>query len=370
MWEREFEMSDRFAQEPSYRHGQANKIGIVWCNLGTPDAPTASALRRYLAQFLGDPRVVEIPRLVWLPILHGIILRLRPAKSAAKYASIWTEQGSPLLHGTLSQAQALQTRFDPERVMVRPAMRYGSPALPTVLDEMRSAGVNQLLVLSAYPQYSATTTASVWDDVCQWMKRHRNLPEMRWVKHYHDHPKYIEALAAQVRRHWQTTGRQAHLVMSFHGVPQRTLELGDPYHCECHKTGRLLAQALSLKPDQYTLTFQSRFGKAKWLEPYTEPTVKRLAQEGHQALDVICPGFVTDCLETLEEIAMEVQAAFLESGGSDFGYIPCLNSDPSWIDALVDIASTHLHGWNISTVSNVKELDEQRVRALALGAKN
>ena len=362
-------MSDRFAPEPSFHHGQSSKIGILWCNLGTPIAPTAKALRQYLGEFLSDPRVVEIPRLIWMPILHGIILRIRPAKSAAKYASIWTQDGSPLLSGTLKQAASLQSHFDPNQVMVRAAMRYGSPSVAQVLDEMRAQGVTRLLVLSAYPQYSATTTASVWDAVSSWMCGHRNLPEMRWVKHYHDHPGYISALAHRVKAHWNQLGRQAHLVMSFHGVPQRTLELGDPYHCECHKTGRLLAEALGLSRDEYTVTFQSRFGKAKWLEPYTEPTVQLLAEKGHQSLDVICPGFVCDCLETLEEIAMEVRSAFIQSGGKDFGYIECLNDDPNWITALAQIAQVHLGGWPLNQAPDTEALKSQRELALALGAE-
>lgn len=365
-------MSSRFAREPAYRHGQAAKVGVIWCNLGTPAAPTASALRRYLAEFLSDPRVVEIPRWIWMLILHGIILRIRPAKSAAKYASIWTANGSPLMHGSQMQAQALQSHFNAEQVLVRVAMRYGQPALPEVLDELQAQGVTRVLLLSAYPQYSATTTASVWDALGAWMTRHRNLPEIRLVRNYHDHPGYIQALAQQVRAHWQRMGRQAHLVMSFHGVPQRTLELGDPYHCECHKTGRLLAQALGLKAEDYTVTFQSRFGKAKWLEPYTEPTVRALAKAGHARVDVVCPGFVTDCLETLEEIAMEVRDAFLESGGQDFGYVGCLNHDPLWISALADIAHSHMQGWPIQTPDPtlVAACQHQRDLALSMGAKD
>ena len=362
-------MADRFASEPAFHHGQPSKTGVLWCNLGTPQAPTAKALRTYLAEFLSDPRVVEIPRLIWLPILHGIILRIRPAKSAAKYASIWTKEGSPLLTGTIKQADGLQSRLPAAQFLVRAAMRYGSPSVAEVLDDMRAQGVTRLLVLSAYPQYSATTTASVWDAVTTWMTRHRNLPEMRWVKHYHDHPAYIQALANRVKRHWETSGRQAHLVMSFHGVPQRTLELGDPYHCECHKTGRLLAQALGLSKGQYTVTFQSRFGKAKWLEPYTEPTVRQLAERGVQSVDVICPGFVCDCLETLEEIAMEVRSAFLQCGGKDFGYIECLNDDPQWLDALAQITHNHLSGWSDHQAQGHPELQQERELALAMGAK-
>ena len=359
----------RFAAEPPYKHGQAAKTAIVYCNLGTPDAPTASALRRYLAEFLSDARVVEIPRLLWLAILHGIILRVRPAKSAHKYASIWTTEGSPLKVWTQRQAQALQAKFDAAQVQVRFAMRYGSDAIPQVLDELKAQGVNRVLVLPAYPQYSATTTASVFDAVYHWGLRTRQLPEMRFVNHYHDHPGYIQALAAKIQAHWAVHGRAEQLVMSFHGVPARTLQLGDPYHCECHKTARLLAEALQLPKEAYKVCFQSRFGKAKWLEPYTEPTVRQLAKDGTKSVDIVCPGFVGDCLETLEEIAMEVKAAFLEDGGSQFHYIECLNDSPAWIEGLHAVALQHMGGWNLNGLSPTQQA-QSRAAALAMGAND
>ena len=359
--------SPRFAAEPPFKHGQAAKTAIVYCNLGTPDAPTAAALRRYLAEFLSDARVVEIPRLLWLAILHGIILRVRPAKSAHKYASIWTSEGSPLKVWTQRQAQALQAKFDAAQVQVRFAMRYGSDAIPDVLNELKSQGVTRVLVLPAYPQYSATTTASVFDAVYTWGLRTRQLPELRFVNHYHDHPGYIQALAAKIQAHWAEHGRAEQLVMSFHGVPARTLQLGDPYHCECHKTARLLAEALQLPKEAYKVCFQSRFGKAKWLEPYTEPTVRQLAKDGTKSVDIVCPGFVGDCLETLEEIAMEVKAAFLEDGGSQFHYIECLNDSPAWIDGLHAIALQHMGGWNLAGAPTA-ERERSLSAALAMGA--
>jgi ferrochelatase len=361
--------SPRFTAEPPYSHGQAAKTAILYCNLGTPEAPTASALRRYLAEFLSDPRVVEIPRLLWLAILHGIILRVRPAKSAHKYASIWTPDGSPLKVWTERQAQALQTHMCDTTVQVRYAMRYGSPAIPAVLEELKTQGVTRVLVLPAYPQYSGTTTASVFDAVYSWGLRTRKLPEMRFVNHYHDHPGYIQALAQKIQAHWDTHGRAEQLVMSFHGVPERTLHLGDPYHCECLKTARLLGEALQLRKEDYKVCFQSRFGKAKWLEPYTEPTVRELAQTGTKSIDVVCPGFVSDCLETLEEIAMEVKAAFLEEGGERFHYIECLNDSPLWIEGLQAIAQSHMGGWPTSDQA-ASERTASREAALALGAKN
>ena len=363
------------APEPRYTHGSAERCAILLVNLGTPDAPTASALRRYLAQFLWDPRVVEIPRPVWWLILHGVILRLRPAKSAAKYAAIWTEAGSPLLTWTVRQAQALQTTLQGRghAVSVHPAMRYGNPALDKTLDTLHASGVTRVLVLPLYPQYAAATTASSVDAVADWARRSRRLPELRFVNHYHDDPGFIAALAASVREHWSRHGRGQKLVMSFHGVPARSLALGDPYHCECHKTGRLLAEALGLATDDYLVTFQSRLGRAQWLQPYTEPSVKQLAAQGIHHIDAICPGFAADNLETLEEIAMEAKDAFLQAGGRQFNVVPCLNDRPDWIDALGDLAERHLQGWPTAAASPADALAQpakqaQRQRALALGA--
>jgi ferrochelatase len=355
-----------FQQEPQYTHGQAARTAIIWCNLGTPEAPTAPALRRYLGEFLADPRVVEIPRAIWWLILHGIILRVRPAKSAAKYATIWTDQGSPLKTISEAQAQALATRLSQRghEVAVHLAMRYGAPAVGEVVAQAKAAGAQRVLILPAYPQYSGTTTASVFDAVYDWARRTRWVPEFRFVNQYHDHPTYIQALAARVRAHWAEHGRGEHLLMSFHGVPERTLHLGDPYHCHCHKTARLLAQALDLAPEDWTLSFQSRFGKAKWLEPYTEPTAIALAQGGTRQLDVICPGFTSDCLETLEEIAGEVREAFEHAGGEQLRYIGCLNTDDAWLDAMADIAEQHLSGWPTTAQAD----PEQAQRARALGA--
>ena len=360
----------RFAPEPPYRHGNAPRTAVLLCNLGTPDAPTTPALRRYLAEFLADQRVVEIPPVLWRPILHGIILRVRPKRSAAKYASIWTDEGSPLLRWTLRQAEGLAERL-PSHVQVRAAMRYGNPSVASQLEALRAEGITRVLVLPAYPQYSGTTTASVADAVYQWAARARWVPELRFVNAYHDHPAYIEALANRVRAHWAAHGRKAHMIMSFHGVPARTLEQGDPYHCQCHKTARLLAQSLGMTSTDYTVTFQSRFGKAKWLEPYTEPTLVRMAGEGLTSAEVICPGFTSDCLETLEEIAMEVQTAFIEAGGSDFAYIEALNDTPSWLDALAEVAQQHMQGWpDNGDADSSGARQDQRSAALAMGASD
>ena len=372
-----------FAPAPSYRHGSAERTAVLLVNLGTPAAPTAAALRRYLAQFLWDPRVVEIPRPLWWLILHGVILRTRPARSAAKYAAIWTPAGSPLLAWTTRQAECLQAELRARGhagLIVRPAMRYGEPAIDTTLDALQAEGATRVLVLPMYPQYAAATTASTIDAVAAWAAGNRRVPELRFINHYHDDPGYIAALAASVRAHWAHQPRGDKLVMSFHGVPARSLALGDPYHCECHKTARLLAEALGLAKDDYLVTFQSRLGRAKWLEPYTEPTMKRLAAAGVKRIDAICPGFAADNLETLEEIAMEAKEAFIGAGGEQFNFIACLNDRSDWISALADLSLRHLQGWpgldsGVGAPSPTPisapapaEREAQRQRALALGA--
>jgi ferrochelatase len=249
-------------------------------------------------------------------------------------------------------------------------MRYGNPSIPEVLDELKAQGVNRVLIASAYPQYSGTTTASVFDAVALWALKTRQIPELRFINRYHDERGYIEALARKIRAHWAQHGQNEQLVMSFHGVPERTLELGDPYHCECHKTGRLLAEHLGLSKDRYKVTFQSRFGKAKWLEPYTEPSLVALAQAGTKSVDVVCPGFTSDCLETLEEISMEAREAFMHAGGEQFQYIECLNDSPDWIRALTDLTERHLQGWSTQQADDPMALKASRERALALGAKD
>ena len=359
-----------FSPEPAYVHGSAGSTAVVLCNLGTPDAPTTEALRRYLAEFLSDRRVVEIPRLLWWLILHGVILRVRPAKSAAKYASIWSPEGSPLKVWTDKQAKMLSGYLGERghRVTVRYAMRYGSPSIASVMDELKAEGVSRVLVLPAYPQYSGPTTASVCDAVYQWALNVRNVPEIRFVNRYHDDPGYIEALARKVQSHWTVHGRPDRLILTFHGVPKRTLLLGDPYHCECLKTARLLTQRLDLQASQVVVTFQSRFGKAEWLQPYTEPTLVALARQGVGRVDVMCPGFTSDCLETLEEIDQEAREAFLHAGGKEFHYIPCLNDQHEWIVALSNLAIMHMQGWPTRQPADIAALQAQRERAMAMGA--
>ena len=364
-----------YYQEPPYSHGEQLRTGILLINLGTPDAPTPSALRRYLKQFLSDPRVIEIPSLVWWPILHGIILTLRPRKSAEKYAQIWTQDGSPLLVHTRRQATLFQG-FLGTRVKspfaVEFGMRYGNPSIASAIAKLKAKHCNRILVFPLYPQYAASSTASALDAISQTLNRVRNVPALRFIRNYHDHPAYISALAESVRDYWSINGRSAKLIMSFHGVPRRTLDLGDPYHCECHKTARLLAEALGLKQDQYMVCFQSRFGKAEWLKPYLAPTLEALGKQQLQRVDVICPGFSSDCLETLEEIAMEGKAIFTKNGGGEFHYIPALNEQESWINAMCDIALENLQGWvsqDWDKAAAQKEAELTSLRAKALGAQ-
>lgn len=325
----------------------ASRTAVLWCNLGSPTHPTAAAVRPFLAQFLSDPRVVELPALLWQPILRGAILPRRPAASAAKYQSIWTPEGSPLTVWTHKQASLLQGWLGErgQKVVVLPAMRYGAPSVDQQLEALKAGGIDRVLVLQAYPQYSATTTASMVDAVNAWSARARRMLELRFVNDYHDDPGYIDALAASVQAHWRAHGQPDRLVMSFHGIPERNITRGDPYEAQCRRTAEQLIERLQWRQDAWVTTFQSRFGRARWLQPYTEPTLREMGRSGVGRVDVLCPGFPADCLETLEEIAMEGRAAFLESGGKEFHYIPALNDDAAWITALAGIAERHLAGW-------------------------
>jgi ferrochelatase len=362
-----------FLAPSAFSHGLPGRTAVLLINLGTPREPTATAVHRYLYQFLMDPRVVEIPRLVWWLLLRVVILPFRSGASAKRYASVWTAAGSPLLDFSERQHRALQARLQARGldVDVVLAMRYGDPSIPAAMERLRQGGATRLLVVPMYPQYSATTTASAIDGVAQVLMQTRNIPEMRWIRNFHDDPGYIDALRRSVRAYWDANGRPDKLVMSFHGLPRRNLDLGDPYHCECAKTARLLAEALDLRPEEYALSFQSRFGRAKWLEPYTVDTLRSLARAGVGRVDVICPGFTADCLETLEEIAQEARADFLTGGGRDFHLIPCLNDAPRFIEALADLVEVHTHGWPVRVADRAPLQEAARAgqaRALAMGA--
>ncbi|MCK9200113.1 MAG: ferrochelatase [Gallionella sp.] len=360
-----------YQTEPAFNHGTPEKTGILLVNLGTPDAPTTPAVRTYLKEFLSDPRVVEMPRAIWWLILNGIILNTRPKKSAAKYASVWMKNGSPLRVYTEKQAALLQGYMSQRTkapFVVEYAMRYGNPSIPSVLRKLKEQNCQCILIVPMYPQYAASTTATVTDIVYRELQQMRNTPAIRTIKHFHDDPGYIKALAGSINDHWMMHGRPEKLVMSFHGLPRKSLEQGDPYHCECQKTGRLLAQELGLKQEQYAVSFQSRFGRAEWLQPYTTATLKELGKQKAKRVDIVCPGFVADCLETLEEIAQEGKEDFQHAGGGEYHYIPCLNDRDDWMHALTDLVMDNLHGWLVET--DQAALEQGRLRALAMGAKS
>jgi len=347
----------KYKSNSGFTHGQADKIGVLITNLGTPDSPTASALRPYLKEFLSDPRVVEVPRAIWWFILNFVILNIRPKRSAKSYSSVWTDEGSPLLSITKAQSSALAERCKMEYgddVVVDFAMRYGKPAISDVLERMLSQGVRKLVVLPLYPQYSASTTGSTFDAIAHDFTQRRWLPELRFVTHYHDNDNYITALANKVRAHWEHNGKADMLIFSYHGIPKRYLLNGDPYHCECYKTSRLVAQKLNLEDNQYMTTFQSRFGREEWLKPYTDETLKSLPEKGITSVQLMCPGFSADCLETIEEIGEENREYFMQAGGKNYEYIPALNADAEHIDVIFDIVKNNLHGWTANTDTRLR----------------
>jgi len=364
------------AAEPPFAHDRLPRVGVLLVNLGTPDQATPSAVRRYLAQFLSDPRVIEIPPWLWKPILYGVILLVRPAASARKYAAIWTKDGSPLLVHSVKQRSLLlgylgqrlkSAGFPADQCPVELGMRYGNPSVGAALDRLRAANCERILVVPLYPQYAASKTASAFDAVADHLRHIRRIPGLRLVDTFHADPAYIKALAQNVNDFWVKHGRPDRLLMSFHGLPQRTLDRGDPYHCLCLVTGRLLAQELGLDSGQWTLAFQSRFGRAQWLKPYTSEVLKTLGREGVGRVDVFCPGFVADCLETLEEIGIEARATFLQAGGKEFNTIPCLNEHPQWIAALANLVFRELEGW-MAESPGAATREATQLRAKALGA--
>ncbi len=370
-------MSKYYKGLNDFSHGSEECSGILLVNLGTPDAPTKSALRRYLKEFLEDPRVVESPRWLWWLILNLIILNLRPARSAKLYAKVWGKDGSPLLAISKRQHLALSEKIRqeiPRPVHIELAMRYGNPSVADGLEKLRAANVRRLLILPLYPQYSATTTASTYDAVFRILSQWRWVPELRLVNHYCDHSGYIHACATRIQEYWDQHGQAQKLLFSFHGIPKRYLLAGDPYHCQCHKTARLIAERLELQDDQWQLSFQSRFGREEWLKPYTDHVLKLLPKQGIKKVDIFCPGFAADCLETLEEIQIQNRNFFIQAGGEEFDYIPALNDMPEHIDALYELISNHMQGWpETSSQWNVEDQQlarqQSRDRALAHGAK-
>lgn len=361
----------KYLGTPAFHHGQRQRLGILLCNLGTPDAPTASAVRRYLAEFLSDPRVIETPRLIWWPILHGVILNLRPRRSAHAYAKVWQAQGSPLL--TLSQSLhdklgAALAGVDDDTIVTALGMRYGSPSIASALDQLLARAARRIVVLPLYPQYAAPTTASVIDAVFAHCARLRWVPELRFINDYHSDPNYIAALAASVRAYWALHGQGDRLLLSFHGLPRKYFLAGDPYFCHCQATARLLLEALDLKPATCNVTFQSRLGPTRWLEPYTDVTLRALGRAGTRRVDVLCPGFAVDCLETLEEIAMENAERFRAAGGGELHYIPALNDSAAHVEVLSGIVEAHLGSWRAAVTDDATARATAAARARAVGA--
>ncbi|MDO5104120.1 MAG: ferrochelatase [Lautropia sp.] len=336
------------------------RAAVLLVQLGTPDTPEPADVRSYLREFLSDPRVIELPRALWLPILYGGVLTRRPKESAEKYQKIWREDGSPLSVFTRRQAEDLQDELKKRGRLVEVAwaMRYGNPSLPQALRDLRDKGIQRLVVLPLYPQYSGSTTGSVFDAVAREFKTWRRVPNLRFVQDFHDDPGYIEALADSIRQRWRNEGgdRPEKLVFSFHGLPQRYVDGGDPYDEQCRRTAALVAESLGLNEAQWVISYQSLFGKTEWIKPYTQPTVEALARQGVKTIDVICPGFVSDCIETLEEIDMEVHNAFMRAGGQRFRFIDCLNDSPLWIHALADMVGNEVSGWG------TREIDAARAR--------
>ncbi len=341
-----------YDKEPTLERGHLTSVGVLLANLGTPDAPTASALRKFLREFLGDPRVIEKPRWKWWPILNFFVLPFRPRRSAALYRKIWREDGSPLLIYSLSLGEALAdtlTQGAPPPVHVAVGMRYGQPSIRQALGGLREKGCTRLLVLPMFPQYSGTTVGSVFDAVAAELTTWRRVPSLRTIHRYHDEPRYIEALAGSIREVWERDGETEKLLFSFHGIPLRYIMGGDPYHCECLRTARLVAEELHLADEQYKVSFQSLFGREEWIKPATDVTVRAMAKAGVKKIDVICPGFSVDCLETLEEIELLNRGFFLDNGGERFRFIHCLNDRSEHVQMFADLIWRNLNGWMADT---------------------
>ena len=366
-----------YRSNPAYRHGDDDSLGVLVVNLGTPDEPTTAAVRRYLAEFLWDPRIVELPRPLWWLILNGVILRIRPSRSAQAYREIWSDEGSPLLVYCEALSAGIETALRERgagNIHVALGMSYGNPSIASALDKLHAQGARRVIVLPLYPQYSGTTTGSVFDAVTGELNQRRWVPEFRFINHYHDRDDYLDALADSIREYWAKEGRGDKLMFSFHGVPKQTLLDGDPYHCHCLKTARLVTDRLGLAKDEWVLSFQSRVGRAEWLRPYTDETIEELGRAGVSKLDVVCPGFSVDCLETLEEIAMQNAELFEESGGGELRYIPCLNDRPDHVAMLADLVALHAQGWpefsgSLDEAAIRDEREQSRALAAAAGAE-
>ncbi len=348
-------------------HRAAPALGVLLINLGTPDAPEAGAIRRYLREFLSDQRVVDLPPIVWQPLLHTVILPFRPRRLVHAYGSIWTKAGSPLLVTTRAIAAAVEQRLRAQlgaNVHVAMGMRYGQPSLASAIDQLLALNARRIILLPLYPQYASSSTASAFDAVWAHLQTLCWVPEIRSIGSYHDDPGHIHALAESVRRWWAQHGRGDHLLMSFHGIPQRHVEGGDPYYCHCQKTARLLAEALELAEGSWTIAFQSRLGRIPWIRPYTDEVLPQLAQRGVKKLDTLCPGFAADCLETLEEVAIRYRDRFAAAGG-DLRYIPALNDSAPQVEALASLLVRTAAQW-LPAVPDPDALERRAARIAAL----
>ena len=337
----------KYIGEKDYEHGSKEKIGVLITNLGTPDAPNKKELKVYLNQFLSDPRVIELPKILWQIILKLVILQIRPSKSAEAYKQIWTDKGSPLLDIANRQLDKIQSSFSSknENIVFEVGMRYGNPSIPDALLKLQKKQVRRLLVLPMYPQYCAATTGSTFDEVTNVLQKWRWIPEMRFINQYFEEKNYIEALSNSIKSFWKKTSKPQKIIFSYHGIPKRYLTNGDPYHCFCLKTTRLVKEYMGLSDDEIMTTFQSRFGREEWLKPYTSETLKELPKQGIKNIHIISPGFSSDCLETLEELEEENKEYFMESGGENYHYIPCLNDHDDHIDVFVNLIKKHTQGW-------------------------
>ena len=366
-----------FESSPDYEHGLPESLGVLLVNTGTPDAPTPEAVRRFLKQFLSDTRVIEIPRLLWWLVLHGYILRVRPHQSAEAYEKIWTEQGSPLLLHSLDIAGSVQEKLSARlsgAIHVELGFRYGNPSIDDALEKMYQQYVRRILVLPLYPQYSGASTGSAFDAIATSLGRRRWVPEVHFINHYHDAAGYVSAVAASIRDYWDLHGRGERLLFSFHGMPRRTLDLGDPYHCQCQKTARLVAESLELESESWTTSFQSRLGRAEWLRPYTDDIVAKWGSEKAGKVDIVCPGFSADCLETLEEVALRYAADFKAAGGGELRYIPALNARDDHVGFLSRLIARNVAGWpeaspDWSLSEAAREMDKSLRRAREMGAE-
>ena len=363
----------KYQSQNNFTHKQADKIGVLITNLGTPQAPTKKALKAYLKQFLSDPRVIEVPKLIWWFILNCIILVIRPKRSAHAYSTVWTDQGSPLLVHTKNQHEGLKKRFAEkwgDDVIVDFAMRYGQPSVDSAIDNMLNQGARKVVVLPLYPQYCASTTGATFDAIAGDFTQRRWLPELRFINQYHDRDAYVQCIAESVKAHWATHGRADKLMFSFHGIPKRYLLNGDPYHCQCYKTTRLVAQALDLQKDEYMTSFQSRFGREEWLKPYTDETLKSMPAQGVKSIQIICPGFSSDCLETIEEIGEENREYFIENGGERYEYITSLNASEAHLDMLFELLEENMQGWKTGdALGSAQTYQDRDLRAKAQGAE-